>query len=136
MSNNLIQRFYTEVIAGGNIDLFDELVSEDFVDHEEALPGQPPGKAGGRFFAEAIRAAFPDITVKTAGPALSDGDFQAAHVIMTGTHQGDLMGIAATGRTVEFGGTDIIRIQDGKIVEHWGTTDTMTLMQQLGAIPT
>ena len=57
------------------------------------------------------------------------------HVVLTGTHQGDLMGIPATGKSVEFGGTDIIRIRDGKIAEHWGSTDTMSLMQQIGAVP-
>lgn len=135
MSISLIKRFYTEVLAGGNLALVDELLTDDFLDHEEALPGQPPGKEGARFFASAIRAAFPDIAVKTAEPTLSDGDLEAAHVVLAGTHQGDLIGVAATGRTVQFGGTDIIRVQDGRIAEHWGSTDTMSLMQQLGAFP-
>ena len=135
MSTSLINRFYSEVLSGGNFALVDEMVADDFLDHELALPGQPPGKEGAKFFANAIRSAFPDISVKTAEPTLSDGDFEAAHVVMTGTHQGELMGIAATGKTVEFGGTDIIRIQDGKIAEHWGTTDTLSLMQQIGALP-
>ncbi|XAS68142.1 ester cyclase [Micrococcaceae bacterium Sec5.7] len=134
-SGGLIKRFYTEVIEGGNLALIDELTTDDYVDHEEGFPGQPPGKEGARFFVNAIRVAFPDIKIKTAEPALSDGDLEAAHVVLTGTHQGELMGVAATGRTVEFGGTDIIRVQDGKVAEHWGTTDTMSLMQQIGALP-
>ena len=53
---------------------------------------------------------------------------------MTGTHQGELMGIAATGRSVEFGGDRHHPPRGGKVVEHWGATDTMTLMQQIGAV--
>ena len=68
-------------------------------------------------------------------PTMADGDLEAAHVVLTGTHNGDLMGVAATGKTVEFGGIDIIRVEDGKVAEHWGVTDTMSLMQQVGAIP-
>jgi predicted ester cyclase len=56
-------------------------------------------------------------------------------VVLTGTHQGDLMGVGPTGRSVEFSGVDIIRVEDGKVAEHWGAMDTMTLMQQIGAIP-
>ncbi|MGO4228912.1 ester cyclase [Arthrobacter sp. YAF34] len=52
-----------------------------------------------------------------------------------GNRQTPLLGIAATGGTVESGRIDIIRLQDGKIAEHWGTTDTMTLVQQIGALP-
>lgn len=135
MSSSLINRFYSEVIAGGNFALVDEMVTDDFVDHELALPGQPPGKEGAKFFANTIRTAFPDIAVKEAEPTLVDGDLEAVHVMLTGTHKGDLMGIPATGKSVEFGGTDIVRVRGGKIAEHWGSTDTLSLMQQIGAVP-
>ena len=55
--------------------------------------------------------------------------------MLTGTHKGELMGVAATDRTVEFESVDIIRVDDGKVAEHWGVTDVMTLMQQIGAVP-
>jgi predicted ester cyclase len=131
----LIQRFYKEILEGGNLGLVDELATEDYLDHEEALPGQPPGREGIKFFINAIRTAFPDISVKVNEPALVDGNLEAAYVVLAGTHQGDLMGVAPTGRSVEFGGIDIIRVEDGKVAEHWGSTDTMSLMQQVGAIP-
>ena len=132
----LIKRFYTEVLEGGNLALIDELATDDFVDHEQALPGQPPGKEGAKFFVNAIRTAFPDIKVKVMQPTLAEGNLEAGHVILTGTHRGDMAGVAATGKSVEFGTTDIIRVEDGKVAEHWGSTDTMSLMQQIGAIPT
>jgi steroid delta-isomerase-like uncharacterized protein len=131
----LIKRFYTEVIEGGNLALIDELSTKDFVDHEEGFPGQPPGKEGVRFFVNAIRAAFPDIKVKTIEPSLAEGDMEACHVILTGTHGGEMAGIPTTGKTVEVSTTDSIRVVDGKVAEHWGTTDNLRLMQQIGAIP-
>ncbi|RAX43986.1 ester cyclase [Arthrobacter sp. AQ5-06] len=133
--NGLIQRFYKEIIEGGNLTLIDELATDDYVDHEEALPGQPPGKDGVRYFVEAIRTAFPDIRVKTIEASVADGNMEACHVILTGTHRGEMAGMAATGKNVEFGTTDIIRVEDGKVAEHWGTTDNLGLMQQIGAVP-
>jgi predicted ester cyclase len=130
----LIKRFYEEVLEGGNLALIDELATDDYVDHEEALPGQPAGKDGVRFFVNAVRTAFPDIRVKTIEPCLADGNLEACHVVLTGTHRGEMAGVAPTGNSVEFGGTDIIRVEDGKVAEHWGTTDNMRLMQQIGAI--
>ena len=53
---------------------------------------------------------------------------------MTGTHEGEFMGIAATGRRMEVPGMDLVRIRDGKAVEHWGVTDNLAMMQQLGAM--
>ena len=130
----LIKRFYTEVLEGGNLALIDEMVSDDLVDHDP-MPGQSPSKDGVSFFVKTMRAAFPDLKATVMEPAPVDGNLEALYVVLTGTHQGDLMGVAATGRKVEFSGIDIVRIEDGNVVEHWGATDTMALMQQIGAVP-
>jgi predicted ester cyclase len=87
------------------------------------------------FFVNAMRGAFPDLTPKSVEPMLADGDLEAGRVILTGTHQGELMGVPASGKTVEFESIDIIRLEDGKVAEHWGVTDTLALMQQIGAVP-
>ena len=131
----LIGRFYDEVMGKGELGLIDELTTDDLVDHEEGLPGQPSGREGVRFFVSAIREAFPDLTTKTMGPTMAEGDLEAARTILTGTHKGELMGVPATGKTVEFESIDIIRVEDGRVAEHWGVTDVMSLMQQLGAVP-
>ena len=131
----LIGRFYEDVIAKGDLALVDELTTDDLVDHEEGLPGQPSGREGVKFFVGALREAFPDLRTKTIEPTLVDGDLEAARVVITGTHKGELMGVAPTERTVEIEGLDIIRVEDGRVAEHWGVTDVMGLMQQLGAIP-
>lgn len=131
----LIKRFYEDVIGNGNLALIDELTTDDIVDHEEGLPGQPSGREGVKFFVGAMREAFPDVRLKSIAPMMTDGDLEAARVIVAGTHEGELMGVAATGKSVEFESIDIIRVEDGKVAEHWGVTDTLSLMQQLGAIP-
>jgi predicted ester cyclase len=133
--SGLLRRFYTEILEGGNLGLIDELATDDYLDHEEALPGQPPGKEGVRYFVNEIRAAFPDIRAKTLEPFLTDGNMEACYYVLTGTHRGEMAGVAPTGKSVEFGGIDIIRVQDGKVAEHWGSTDNLRLMQQIGAIP-
>ncbi|MFF2031157.1 ester cyclase [Arthrobacter sp. NPDC058192] len=130
----LIERFYKEVIESGNLALIEELAADNLVNHEAGLPGQPPGKEGVRYFVSAMRSAFPDIKVKEFEPTLSDGNLEACHVVLTGTHRGDLGGIPASGKSVEFDCTDIIRVEDGKVAEHWGTTDNLSLMQQIGAV--
>src|SRR5512141_779886 len=130
----LIERFYKDVIESGNLDLVDELAADSYVDHQEALPGQPSGKDGVKFFVSTMRSAFPDIKVKEIQPSLSAGNMEACHVVLTGTHRGELAGIPATGKSVEFDCTDIIRVDDGKVAEHWGTTDNMSIMRQIGAM--
>lgn len=131
----LIKRFYEDVIVKGDLTLIDELTTDDMADHEQGLPGQPPGREGVKFFVSAMREAFPDLGVESVHPMMTDGNLEAARVILTATHKGELMGVAATGMTVEIESIDIIRVEDGKVAEHWGVTDTMSLMQQLGAIP-
>jgi predicted ester cyclase len=104
--SGLIERFYNEVVGDGNMDLIDEFTNEDVTDHEEGFPGQPDGREGVHFFVNAMRAAFPDLRPKSVEPMLSDGDLEAGRVILTGTHQGELMGVPASGKTVEFESID------------------------------
>jgi steroid delta-isomerase-like uncharacterized protein len=130
----IFNRFWEEVVSGGNLDAIDELVADDIVDHEEGFPGQPPGKEGVRFFVTTLRDAFPDIRV-TVGNTLGEGDLAAGDATLTGTHKGEFMGVPASDKSFEIASVDIIRVEDGKVAEHWGVTDTMSLMQQIGAIP-
>ena len=130
----LIERFYRDVLESGNLALVDELAVDGYVDHEEGLPGQPPGREGVNFFVTTMRSAFPDIKVKEITPSLSAGNLEACHVVLMGTHRGELAGVPATGKSVEFDCTDIIRVEDGRVAEHWGTTDNMSIMRQIGAM--
>jgi predicted ester cyclase len=80
-------------------------------------------------------AAFPDLRM-VPEDVLTSGDKAVARVRATGTHQGEFMGMSATGKAVDVQLIDIIRFgDDGLAREHWGVFDTMTMMQQLGAVP-
>jgi steroid delta-isomerase-like uncharacterized protein len=128
----LARRFYDGVNAG-DLSVVDELVADDFVDHEE-FPGIPTDKEGVRQFFVMFRAAFPDMHME-AHETLADGDLVSVRFVFTGTQQGEFMGIPATGKRVEVEGFDMVRLRDGQVTEHWGVMDAMALMQQLGAIP-
>ncbi len=133
--NNAVtmKRFYEEVVNKGNLKLIDELVAAEFVEHEE-LPGMKPGREGLKDFFTMFRAAFPDLQFQV-NDLVAKGDKVWAYITIRGTHKGQFMDMAATGKKIEIKGFDIIRLVNGKAVEHWGLTDTMTMMQQLGAIP-
>jgi steroid delta-isomerase-like uncharacterized protein len=125
------KQFYAEVVNEGNFALIDDLVAEAFVEHE-AFPGLKAGREGLRQFFMMMRTAFPDLKFETEF-FVADGDKVVAYIVMSGTHKGEFMGIPASGKKFETRTIDIVRIVDGKAVEHWGVTDTMTMMEQLRA---
>ena len=128
----LTTRFYTDVFSNGDMAAFDELVDDSFVEHE-AIPGLTPDKAGLANFVQSTRAAFSDFSAEVVA-MVQDGDEVWVQGVMRGTHTGEFVGIPATGRSMEIGFFDRIRIRDNKAVEHWGQSDFMGLMQQLGVI--
>jgi len=127
-----VRRFYDEINAG-NHGVIDELIADDMVEHEE-FPGLEPTKDGVRQFFAMFRSAFPDFRMEPQ-QLIADGDLVCARVAMTGTHQGEFMGIPPSGRRIDVQLVDIIRVRDGEFAEHWGVMDSMTMMQQLGAVP-
>ena len=131
-AKSLIRRFYEEVSAG-NAAVIDELLADDMIDHETD-PGDPPGKEGVKQFFARFHTAFPDLRMEPH-EMLAEGDLACARITMSGTHQGEFMGLPPTGKRFEIDGIDIVRVRDGLITEHWGVTNAMALMQQLGAIP-
>ncbi len=132
VNRQLTQRFY-EAVNSGDLDTAMELVADDFVDHEE-FAGMPSNRDGVRQFFELFRSAFPDLRMN-AHQIVCEDDLVAVRGSMTGTHQGEFMGMQATGRRMEIQAMDLVRVRDGQAVEHWGLTDAMTMMQQLGAVP-
>jgi steroid delta-isomerase-like uncharacterized protein len=128
-----MKRLY-DLINAGDIDGFGELLAEDFVEHEE-MPGLEPSKEGVKQLFHMYRAAFPDLRME-AQDVLVSGDKAVARVRTTGTHQGEFLGMPATGKSVDVQLIDIIRFgDDGLAREHWGVFDALAMMQQLGAIP-
>ncbi len=123
-----------DLLNAGDLNGFAELLSEDFVEHEQA-PGLAPGKEGVVQFFTMYRAAFPDLRFEPE-QSFVNGDTAAVYVRATGTHQGEFMGIPATGKSIDVHGVDIVRFgDDGVGREHWGVFDAMTMMQQLGVVP-
>jgi steroid delta-isomerase-like uncharacterized protein len=129
-----IRRLY-DLINAGDIDGFGRQIAEDFVEREE-LPGIPPTKAGVLQYFRMLLAAFPDIRMDVQD-VVASGDKVVARVRVTGTHKGPFMGMPATGKSAAMNLIDITRFgDDGLAREHWGVSDQLSLLQQLGAIRT
>ncbi|MFZ2012745.1 MAG: ester cyclase [Nocardioides sp.] len=123
-----------ERINAGDIDGFGTLVADGFVEHQGG-PGFPATKEGTLDFFRALADAFPDLRMEVEDLVVDD-DKAVARVRLTGTHQGEFTGIPATGATVDVQVIDIMRFDDaGRVCEHWGVADLLSLMQQLGVVP-
>jgi predicted ester cyclase len=131
----LVDSFVTEVLdsSGKDYDRIDDLFGADVVQHGSAM-GVLDGRMELRAYIQAVHEGFPDLSV-TEEFAFCDGDYVAARYTYAGTHEGEFMGIPATGEHVTITGNTINRIEDGEIVEVWPETDFLGLMQQVGAIP-
>jgi steroid delta-isomerase-like uncharacterized protein len=127
------RRIYEEAFNQKNLDVLDEVVASEFTDHNPN-PGQPPGLEGLKQFLSSIHAAFPDLHVNVED-MVAEGDKVAARLRVSGTHQGEFIGIAPTGNQVTMTGIDILRIADGKVVEHWGNFDDLGMLRQIGVVP-
>lgn len=117
----------------GDVAAAERIVAADFVDHTNP-PGLQNGISGHRGIVEIFHAAFPDVRW-TIDDMVAEGDRVAMRLTMTGTHSGEFFGIPPTGRRVSVGGTHIVRVENGRVAEHWGHNDDLGLMRQLGAIP-
>ena len=126
-------RFLEEVVNKGNLDVIDELCAANFVDHT-ALPGVAPDREGYKQFFAMSRSALPDFH-STLEDLIAEGDKVAERFTARGTHKGEWMGIAPTGKQVTVQGIAIHRITDGKIVENWANMDMLGVMVQLGVVP-
>jgi steroid delta-isomerase-like uncharacterized protein len=112
----LVRRYYDAFSTGG-VDLLDEVVADDFLDHDP-MPGQPPGLLGLKQAIGEFRAAFPDGEM-VVDDLVAEGDRVVARVTMSGTHRGEYAGMPGTGRAVRAEGIEIFRVGRGKIAEGW-----------------
>ena len=131
-NKSLILRFVEEVQNQHKLELLEELVSPDYVDHSGRAT--PPNREGMKNFFELVFTAFPDARFEVH-QQLSDGDKVMTHKTFHGTHNGPFMGMPPTGKAVTFDVMDVFTVAAGKIAEHWAVADEMGLMQQLGAVP-
>jgi steroid delta-isomerase-like uncharacterized protein len=130
----VVRRFVEEVQNKKNWDAYDELNAPDFV-NLSAPPGVPNDCEGGKLFLGAFLNAFPDCRF-TIDEMIAEGDRVATKKTFTGTQTGEFNGIPPSGNRVSLTFVDILRLRDGKIVEHWLSMDQLSFMQQLGVLPT
>ena len=131
--NKTIVRRALEEPWKGNLDVVDELIARDYVGHDPANPAPLHGPEGVKEFISTYRSAYPDARI-TVEQQLAEGDMVATRWTARGTHEGDLLGIAPTGKRVTVAGLTFSRLEDGKIVEEFQNWDTFGMMQQLGAV--
>jgi steroid delta-isomerase-like uncharacterized protein len=128
-----IRAFIEEVLNEGRFERMNDLVLENFVELDP-LPGQQQGREGLKAVLVGFRAAFPDI-YWTISEQISEGDKVVTRFTWTGTHRDIFLGVPATGRRVEVKGVVIDRLESGKMADSRILMDTLSLMQQLGALP-
>ena len=128
-----VQHMAEEAFNKGNLEVLDELVAQDVVDHDPA-PGQPPGREGMKQFVTELRTAFPDLQLAIEN-VVAEGEYVAFNYTINGTHQGEFMGVEATGNQVSVKAMEMVRIAGGQMVDRWGNTDQLGLLDQLGALP-
>ena len=120
-------------LSKGNIGVLDEIADPKAVDHA-VPPGMPPTVEGTKQFLTMFRAAFPDLTY-TIEFSVAEGDKVMQRVTARGTMKGDFMGMKATGKSATWTESHIVRLADGKVVEHWANVDQVGMLQQLGLMP-
>jgi predicted ester cyclase len=115
-------KFYAEVINGGNVDAVEKYVAADMVEHVPLPPGAPTGVEGVKGYFKMTREAFPDLHA-TPTVVMAEGDLVTVAATFEGTNKGKFMGKPATNKKIMWTGSDIIRLVNGKAVEHWGWDD-------------
>ena len=127
----VVERMFNELINAGNLELADELFTADFVDHGPM--GDMHGLDAFKQLVAMWRAAVPDVHCTVENWFESD-DMGAWNVRVKGTHRGEMMGIAATGRSFEYVTPNIARFSGEKAAEHWADQGMFQFLTQIGAL--
>jgi len=130
--NKALVRRLVEALNTRSWGVLDEVMAPDYVDHY-ALPSQKPGREGYEEAFISATNAFPDLQF-TIEDMIAEGDKVVARMTFSGTHRGEVMGIAPTNKRVTYTHIHIMRIVRGKVVEDWGFGDRLTSLQQLGVV--
>jgi steroid delta-isomerase-like uncharacterized protein len=130
----VVRRELEELYGAGSLDTADEIIAADYVGRDPAIPEPIRGPAGVKESVTGYRTAFPDLRMAIEAQ-IAEKDLVVTRWTATGTHQGELFGIAPTGKQATVTGISIDRISGGKIAESWTNWDTLGLLQQLGAVP-
>ena len=132
-NKDLVREFHDKAINAHDVDALATFVADDLIDHN-AMPDMPSGLEGMAAMMSAFFTGFSDVRSEVQD-LIAKGDRVAVRVRTTGTHDGEFMGNAPTGKTFEIDEIHIVRIEGGKMVEHWGLEDSVAMMGQLGISP-
>jgi steroid delta-isomerase-like uncharacterized protein len=132
-NKKLVSEFIDRLFSQGDLDAVEAYLGEGFVNHDPPL-GVSADRDGMRAAGTMFRAAFPDWRSEQHR-LIGETDLVAEHFTARGTHRGEIMGVAPTGREVSLRGINIFRIRDRRIVERWGRLDELGFLQQLGVVP-
>jgi predicted ester cyclase len=127
----LVRRWFVE-LDKRNFEIIDELIPEDYIDHNPPLPGLPSGREGVRQSSLELYAAFPD-AIHILEDQMAEADKVMTRLTTRATFTGECRGFQPTGKVVEVSGIAVHRVVDGKLVEHWAHMDMAGFMEQIGA---
>jgi steroid delta-isomerase-like uncharacterized protein len=130
--NKAVVRRFFAALDDQDVDTVGDMLASDYRLHFDGNPVMDRG-AGIGFFS-AFLAAFPDISHQVQDQ-LAEGDLVATRILVRGTHQKEMMGIPATGTEIAISAINMVRVDDGKIAEHWVNSDSLGMMMQLGVVP-
>jgi predicted ester cyclase len=130
---HVVRRLIDEGFSSGRLEVCDELVSDENVEHQQFGPGHAPGAEGVKAVITSLRNAFSDFRL-TIEDLVVAGDTVWTRNLATGTHDGVFAGNAPTGRPIRITVFDVLRVVDGRIVEHWGVPDRLGALIQIGAM--
>jgi predicted ester cyclase len=132
-NRRLARRMIEEVVSGNDEKARQEIVHPEFHDPTNP-PGMQHGLDGNRQIVALFHRSFPDVRWDIVD-MIAESDTVAVRLVMTGTHRGEFFGIAPTGKSVRVEGIHLLRLRDGKVIEHLGVNDDLGFMRQLGVIP-
>ena len=132
-SKTLMRQITEEIWNQGRVELVEDLIGEDFVDHVDVPGLEGSGPARYRSHVETTRAMFSDFR-NELDLVVGEDDIAVSYGRIVGTNDGEMMGMPATGKRVECVTVGLLRFVDGKAVERWGIADTMKMMEQLGIL--
>ncbi len=127
-------RFNKDVIERGNLEAFNELMAQDFI-NRTALPSANDAEAMWNTFNNVLHPAFANLKVEILDQ-IAENNKVTTRKAITGTHTGILMGVAPTNRAVRIDVIDIVRLDNGKYKEHWGINNLQSIVEELRRAPT
>jgi steroid delta-isomerase-like uncharacterized protein len=132
-TKEVVTRLTEEVLSKGDLDVFEELFADDYVNHSIPVPGIPGTKDGFRELVRATRKAFPDVVVDV-DDVVAERDMVVFHDHVRATSVGEFFGVPPSGGVIEWTEIHWLRVRDGRIVEHWTNFDQLGILRQMGAL--